>query len=141
MSCSNSCRFKESIERNTVAETSTLNVTLDRTGDELAQADFWFDPLCPWAWVTSRWMLEVERVRPVEARWHMMSLAVLNEGRDLPENYRTFLDAAWGPVRVFMAAAAGHGDQVLLPLYTASGTRYHVEGDARPDVHEVLVES
>jgi protein-disulfide isomerase-like protein with CxxC motif len=124
-----------------VPETSTLNVSLDRSSDELARADFWFDPLCPWAWVTSRWMLEVERVRPVDVRWHVMSLAVLNEGRDLPESYRTFLDTAWGPVRVFMAAAAGHGDQVLLPLYTAFGTRYHLPGDSRPDVHEVLVES
>jgi protein-disulfide isomerase-like protein with CxxC motif len=124
-----------------VAETSTLTVSLDRSNEDLAGADFWFDPLCPWAWVTSRWMLEVEQVRPVDVRWHVMSLAVLNEGRELPQTYRTFLDSAWGPVRVFMAAAAGHGDQVLLPLYTAFGTRYHVPGDTRPDVHQVLVES
>ena len=109
--------------------------------DDTTAVDFWFDPLCPWAWITSRWMLEVEQVRPVTVRWHVMSLAVLNEGRDLPASYRTFLDSAWGPVRVFMAAAAGHGDQVLLPLYTAFGTRYHVPGDDKPDVHQVLVES
>lgn len=92
-------------------------------------ADFWFDPLCPWAWITSRWMLQVEQVRPVTTRWHLMSLAYLNlvqhQGEGLSDEYRARLEQAWGPVRICAAAAAERGDGILLPLYSAIGTRFH----------------
>ncbi|MCU1363611.1 MAG: disulfide bond formation protein DsbA [Acidimicrobiaceae bacterium] len=101
--------------------------------------DLWVDPACPWAWMTSRWLLEAGRVREFDVTFHVMSLAVLNEGRDLPENYRVLLDKAWGPVRVLIAAEERHGNEVLEPLYSAMGTRYHVKGEK--DFHHVMADS
>src|SRR5687768_6444895 len=99
--------------------------------------DFWFDPLCPWAWMTSRWLLEAAKVRDLEPRFRVMSLAVLNEDKDIPQEYRDMLAGAWGPVRVAVAAEAKAGAEVLLPLYTALGNRIHLEG--RP-IDRALVE-
>jgi len=92
-------------------------------------ADFWFDPLCPFAWISSRWILEVQQVRDIEITWHVMSLAYLNQDKDITDDYREVLRPAGGPVRVCMAAAAKHGDDVLLPLYTAMGNRIHIGGE------------
>ncbi len=96
------------------------------------EVDFWFDPVCPWAWLTSRWMKEVEQVREVQTSFHVMSLAYLNaEKDDISDDYREFLKDAWGPVRVCIAAAREHGDKVLDRLYTELGTHFHVEGRDR----------
>ncbi|MEV4715294.1 disulfide bond formation protein DsbA [Micromonospora sp. NPDC049374] len=94
--------------------------------NERVTVDMWFDPICPWAWLTSRWLLEVERVRPVDVRFHVMSLSVLNEGRELSDDYRELMRNGWGPVRVCVAVQQRHGADAVRALYTALGTRIHL---------------
>lgn len=99
------------------------------TATAKTSAEMWFDPICPWAWITSRWLMEVEQVRDVEVTWSVMSLSVLNEGRDLPDSYRDLMDSTWAPVRVIVGAAREHGPKMIKPLYDAMGTRIHLGGE------------
>lgn len=91
--------------------------------------DLWFDTACPWAWMTSRWGLEVAKVRDVEVKFHPMSLNFLNQDKDISDDYREFIDRALPPMRIVTAAIAEHGDEVAEPLYTAIGTRIHPGGE------------
>ncbi|ETA90112.1 DSBA oxidoreductase [Mycobacterium avium 05-4293] len=106
---------------------------------EKGRADIWFDPVCPWCWITSRWILEVQQVRDVEVEFHLMSLAVLNDGKPVPEEFASKLAQAWKPVRVIAAAAELEGSGILEPLYTAMGTRIHQQNNQ--DFDTVIAQS
>jgi hypothetical protein len=113
----------------TATATRTSKATARGTGRPVKKAAvrMWFDPACPWAWMTSRWLMEVEQVRDIEVDWRVMSLSVLNEKRDLDQGYRKLMDVSWGPVRVIIAAQEQYGDKVVKPLYDAMGTRIHLQ--------------
>ena len=100
-------------------------------------AEFWFDPVCPWAWMTSRWILEVEKVRDISVQWNLFSLAHLNRDKDLPEEYKSRLIRSWQSTRVIAAAQKENGSSITLPLYTAISSRIHLK---KMDVGVVLFE-
>lgn len=112
-----------------------------------AAAEMFFDPMCPWAWMTSRWMMEVEKVRDVDVTWSVMSLSVLNQGRDLPQGYREMLDRGWLPVRTVIAAEQSvpeaERNTVRKKLYDAMGQRIHLEqrGSTEEELRQVCVEA
>lgn len=95
--------------------------------------EFWFDPSCPWAWMTSRWVDEVAPHRDLDVTWNIMSLAVLNEDKDVSESYRAFFPRALRYTRLVAAAKELHGQQIVKPLYDALGTRIHPGGSTDSD--------
>jgi 2-hydroxychromene-2-carboxylate isomerase len=119
----------------TLASDATAPRTADPSPD--GTADFWFDPLCPFAWITSRWMLEVEQVRDVKVTWRIMSLYYLNKDRDISESYRASIEKGRPIGRVLAAAEQKVGPESLLPLYTALGERIHHQKQERD--RELLV--
>lgn len=105
------------------------------------KASIWVDPLCPWAWMTSRWLVEAQALRDIDVTWGVMSLSVLNEGRDLPEQYVELMKKGWGPVRVLIAARETAGPSTVGPLYAAMGTRIHNAGRGIDDIDAIIVEA
>lgn len=102
--------------------------------------DFYFDVACPWAWVTSRWILEVDSNREIDLTFKPMSLGALNEGRDLSDGYRETVNRTWPPMRVVACVEEHAGSDALRDLYTAIGTRVHTEGRG-PATKEIIAEA
>ena len=94
------------------------------------KAEFWFDPVCPWAFITSRWMLEVAKVRDIEVTWNIFSLPHLNKDREMPEKYKAIFANSWSCTRVIKSVEKDFGKEKTLPLYTAISTRIHVLKEA-----------
>lgn len=101
---------------------------------ETTTVDFWFDPSCPWAWMTSRWVDEVAEHRNLDVTWRVMSLAILNENTEQTEEMSEFLPRSLKYVRLVAAAAQLHGQQVVKPLYDALGSQIHPGGNTDPDL-------
>lgn len=118
------------------ADTSTARST--------TSAEMFFDPACPWAWMTSRWMMEAAQVRDLDITWSVMSLSVLNEGRDLDEGYTAMLERTWGPVRTIIAATEGLADEeantLRKKMYDAYGRRIHLDGRGSEDLPAITAE-
>ena len=105
----------------------------------MTAVDFWFDPSCPWAWMTSRFVDEVTEGRDLDVTWHIMSLAVLNEDQDVSDDYRAFFPRALRYTRLVAAVGEREGQEKVKPLYDALGTRIHNGG--RTDVDAIIAES
>jgi hypothetical protein len=108
---------------------------------DMDTVDIWLDPICPWAWLASRWIAEVERLGEVKVDFRVMSLAYLNRDREMPPEYATFLTKGWKPVRTLTAARMQFGPEIVRPLYEAMGTRIHVESRGLEVIDEVIAES
>lgn len=108
----------------------------------MTTAEFWFDPMCPFAWITSRWITEVEKVREISVTWRIMSLGYLNQDKDIPQEYRELLKDAWGPVRICQAVNEQYDNAKLFELYTAMGTHIHTqqEGPTQAAMAQALAE-
>ena len=96
---------------------------------EPTSAQFFFDPACPWTWMTSRWLTEVAENRDLDVRWRPFSLKLKNEEHGLPEQYAAMADATHRALRVMEAIREGEGDDAIGPYYTELGRRIHHDGD------------
>ena len=115
-----------------------MGARLSRMSASQPQVEFWFDPICPWCWMTSRWVSEVSAVRGFDVAWHPVSLAIINEGRDAGDHAEGMRQGQ-RMGRVAVAAEQAHGAEVVGRLYTAFGTHIHPGG--RDDTDAIIAEA
>ena len=97
------------------------------------KVDMWFDPICPFAWITSRWLLEAAAVRDLEVTWNIMSLAQLNKDREMDDAHKAAFTRSWDAVRLVAAVKEKHGNDAVIALYNAMGTRIHLKKEKVSD--------
>jgi 2-hydroxychromene-2-carboxylate isomerase len=106
-----------------------IDLQLAHAADASFDAEFFFDPVCPWAWITSRWMTEVASHRGIKVHWNFISLKVLNEGKTLDPDYAKRAAVSHGRglrlLRVAAAVRAEKGHEAVHGVYTAFGTVIH----------------
>ena len=87
--------------------------------------EFYWDMVCPWCWITSRWMEDVSRQKNIHINWKFFSLKKINEGRDIPERFRTSHAIGLRALRVAAAVRQDYGNDAVGKLYTVMGSRRH----------------
>lgn len=100
----------------------------------MADVDFYFDPVCPWAWLTSRWVMNVQDERPMTVDWKFICLRIVNEDKDYERDFRPGYERGHTRglelLRVAAAARAEVGPETVAPLYTTFGRIIHLDRNA-----------
>ena len=106
------------------------------------QVEFYWDPICPWCWITSRWMEDVRRQKDIHVTWRFFSLKMFNAERDVSPDLSILHSMGLRALRIAAAVRAKHGNEGVARLYTLMGTSYHHDQEDidEPEVAQAILE-